>query len=117
MLSKQYASEERANQECLLKILSSVRFLAHQWLLFTHCYGHVLNLSVGNTLKQCKVMRSALDTVYKISKLLKKSPKRNASFQKPKQELAPDTPYVLLCDLPNKMDSTCSIVAECAGQL
>ena len=29
----------------------------------------------------------------KISKLLKKSPKRNASFQKPKQELAPDTPY------------------------
>ena len=37
-------------------------------------------------------MRSALGTVYEISKLIKKSPKRNTSLQKLKQELAPDTP-------------------------
>ena len=58
----------------------------------THCYGHALNLSVGDTVKQCRVMRFALGTVYEISKLIKKSPKRNTSFQKLKQELAPDTP-------------------------
>ena len=30
--------------------------------------------------------------MYEISRLIKKSPKRDASFQKLKQELAPDTP-------------------------
>ena len=66
--------------------------------VYTHCYGHALNLSVGDTVKQCKVMRSALDTVYEISRLIKKSPKRDASFQKLKQELAPDTPgFRVIC--------------------
>ena len=32
MLSKQYATEKRANREYLLKILSSIHFLAHQGL-------------------------------------------------------------------------------------
>lgn len=34
MFSKQYASEKRANRECLLKILSLVRFLPCQGLPF-----------------------------------------------------------------------------------
>ena len=37
--------------------------------LFTHCYGHALNLTIGDCVKQCKVMRSALEVVYEISKL------------------------------------------------
>ena len=66
--------------------------------VYTHCYGHALNLSVGDTVKQCRVMRSVLGTVYEISKLIKKSPKRDASFQKLKQELAPDTPgFRVIC--------------------
>lgn len=66
--------------------------------VFTHCYGHALNLAVGDTVKQSKVMKSSLETVYEISKLVKKSPKRDAMFQKLKQELAPDTPGVrILC--------------------
>ena len=66
--------------------------------VYTHCYEHALNLSVGDTVKQCKVMRSALDTVYEISRLIKKSPKRAASFQRLKQELAPDTPgFRVIC--------------------
>jgi len=59
--------------------------------VFTHCYGHSLNLAVGDTVKQCKVMKSSLETVNEISKLIKKSPKRDALFQKLKQELAPET--------------------------
>ena len=66
--------------------------------VYIHCYGHALHISVGDTVKQCKVMRSALDTAYEISKLLKKSPKRDDSFQKLKQELAPDTPgFCVIC--------------------
>ena len=38
--------------------------------LFTHCYGHALNLTIGDCVKQCKVMTSALEVVYEISKLL-----------------------------------------------
>ena len=45
--------------------------------LYTHCYGHALNLAVGDCVKQCGLMRSALDVVAEISKLVKKSPKRD----------------------------------------
>ena len=38
--------------------------------VYTHCYEHALNLSAGNTVKQCRVMRSALETVYDISSLI-----------------------------------------------
>ena len=30
--------------------------------VYTHCYGHVLNLACGETTKKSKVMRDALDT-------------------------------------------------------
>ena len=43
--------------------------------VFTHCYGHVLNLAVSDTVKKSKVMKSSLETVNEISKLIKKSPK------------------------------------------
>lgn len=56
--------------------------------IFTHCYGHALNLAVGDTVKSSRIMKSFLETVHEISKLIKKSPKRNALFEKLKQELA-----------------------------
>ena len=57
--------------------------------IFTHCYGHALNLAVGDTVKRCKLMRS---------KLIRKSPKRDAIFQKLKHDLATDTPsFRVLC--------------------
>ena len=55
--------------------------------VYTHCYGHALNLSVSDCIKQSKVMKSALDVVAEISKLIKKSPKRDSSFEKLKSEL------------------------------
>ena len=49
--------------------------------LYTHCYGHALNLACGDTMKQCKIMRDSLDVTYEITKLIKKSPRREACFQ------------------------------------
>ena len=60
--------------------------------IYTHCYGHALNLGVGDTVKQCHLMKSALDVMAEISKLVKKPLKRDAFFQKLKAELAPDMP-------------------------
>ena len=31
--------------------------------IFTHCYDHPLNLGVGDTIKQCQLMNSALEVV------------------------------------------------------
>ena len=57
-----------------------------------------MNLAVGDTVKQSKIMRDALDTTYEMSKLVKFSPKRDSLFEKLKQELAPDTPgFRTLC--------------------
>ena len=65
--------------------------------LFTHCFGHSLNLSVCDTIKQCKLTRDVLDVTHEISKLVKFSPKRNAIFDKIK-ELSPDTSsFRVLC--------------------
>ena len=55
--------------------------------LFTHCYGHALNLADRDSIKQYKLMKDALDTTYKISNLVKYSPKRNTILK----TLAPDT--------------------------
>ena len=66
--------------------------------IFTHCYGHALNLAVSDCVKQCKVMRTAFEVVAEVSKLIKKSPKRDAAFEKIKVDLAPETPgFRVLC--------------------
>ena len=66
--------------------------------VYTHCYGHALNLGVCDCIKQSKAMKSALDAVAEISKLIKKSSKRDSSFEKLKSELAPDMPgFRILC--------------------
>ncbi len=66
--------------------------------VYTHCYGHALNLAVGDIVKQSKLMKHSLETVNEISKLIKKSPKRDAIFQKLKSDLAQDTPgFRMLC--------------------
>ena len=66
--------------------------------IYTHCYGHALNLACGDTIKKCKIMKDALDITHEITKLIKKSPARDRCFEKIKSELAPDTPGVrVLC--------------------
>ena len=60
--------------------------------ILTHCYGHALQLAVGDTVKGIKLLGNTLDTKYGISKLLKFSPKRDAIFDKLKTTIAPDSP-------------------------
>ena len=55
--------------------------------VYTHCYGHALNLAAGDTLKQCKVMKDSLETTWEITKLIKYSPRRDGIFQKLKETL------------------------------
>ncbi len=49
--------------------------------LYTHCYGHALNLATQDAIKGVKIMADALETVYEITKLIKKSPKRQSIFK------------------------------------
>ena len=66
--------------------------------VYTHCYGHALNLACGDTIRQCKLMKDALDTTHEITKLIKKSPRRDACFERLKAEMTPDTPGIrVLC--------------------
>jgi hypothetical protein len=66
--------------------------------IYTHCYGHALNLACEDTIKRCKLMKDALDTTHEITKLIKKSPRRDTCFECLKAEMAPDTPGMrVLC--------------------
>jgi len=49
--------------------------------IFTHCYGHPLNLACSDAVKGCKVLKSALETTREITKLIKFSPRRKQSFK------------------------------------
>ena len=62
--------------------------------IFTHCYGHALNLSVGDTIKRCKVMKDCLDTCFELIKLMKWSPKRAGMLTRIKEEIGDSTPDV-----------------------
>ncbi len=59
--------------------------------IYTHCYGHALNLACGDAIKTCQLMKNALDTAYELIKLIKKSPRRDAVFQRIKEQLPEDT--------------------------
>ena len=64
--------------------------------LFTHCYGHAMNLAICNTMKKCKVVQDATFEI--LSKLIKYSPKHDAIFTKLTSELSPGTPgFRVLC--------------------
>lgn len=64
--------------------------------LYTHCYGHALNLSVQESVKANVLLRDTLDTVEEMTKLIKKSPKRESIFQKVKNDIACESPGIRL---------------------
>ena len=66
--------------------------------LYTHCYGHALNLVTRDALKGIKVMEEVLDTVYEITKPIKKSPKYDSIFKEYKDDISTDSPGIrILC--------------------
>ncbi len=42
--------------------------------LYTHCYGHALNLAVGDSIKSVECLKGVFEVVREICKLIKKSP-------------------------------------------
>ena len=59
--------------------------------VFTHCYGHTLNLSVRDTIKQSIIMKDSLDTCFELVKLIKYSPKCEAMLSHLKEEFGSDS--------------------------
>lgn len=49
--------------------------------VYTHCYGHSVNLATCDAVKQSKPIKDALETTYKITKLIKHSPRRKGIFR------------------------------------
>lgn len=49
--------------------------------LYTHCYGHSINLAVNDAIKMCRPVESALETTHEITKLIKYSPRREGVFR------------------------------------
>ena len=63
--------------------------------LFTHCYGHSLDLAAGDSIKNSKIVKNVLDVTYKICKL---PPRRDSLFDKIKKDVCPGTTgFRVLC--------------------
>ena len=83
--------------------------------IYTHCYGHSLNLACQDTIRDVKVVKDALDTTFELSKLLKYSSKRKATFKAIKEQIAPSDPgFRTLCPTrwTVRADSLASVLAN-----
>ena len=52
--------------------------------VYTHCYGHSVNLATCDSVKQSKPIKSALETIHEVTKLIKYSPRREHIFKEVK---------------------------------
>ena len=50
--------------------------------LYTHCHGHALNLAVQDAVKANVILRDTLDTIEEMTRLIKKSPRRQVIYEK-----------------------------------
>ena len=62
--------------------------------IYTHCYGHSLNLACCDMAEHCKIMNDAFNITLEITKLIKKSPKRNAIFERIKKDMSTEGPGI-----------------------
>ena len=83
--------------------------------IYTHCYGHFLNLVCQDTIRSIKVVTDAVDTTFELSKVLIYSSKHNATFKRMKSEVAPSEPrFRTLCPTQwtVRADSLASVVTN-----
>ena len=80
-------------------VLLHTRIMSEQpKALYSHCYGHSLNLACQDGIKNIKLLENTLDTVYEITKLIKCSPKPDVLIKKIKDEVTLGAPGVrVLC--------------------
>ena len=62
--------------------------------VFTHCYGHALNLSVKDTITGSASLKDCLDTCFELIKLIKFSPKREGMLNRIKEETGSESPSI-----------------------
>ena len=60
--------------------------------IYTHCYGHSLNLACQETVREVKIVKDAVDTTFELSKIAKYSAKRKAELVRLKEERAHNDP-------------------------
>ena len=64
----------------------------------TRCFGHALNLAVGNMVKDARFLKDCMDRTYHISNLIQKSPKRDAMLQEIREDISLGFPgFGVLC--------------------
>ena len=61
------------------------QILEESSLTLTYCHGHALNLAVGDMIRAERLSRDTIGTTCELSKLIKKSPKREAMLSKMKE--------------------------------
>ena len=66
------------NMCCIKNGVSNKILSENPKAFFTHCFGHALNLAVGDMLKNVRFLKDSMDTTYEISNLIKKSLKSDA---------------------------------------
>ena len=57
-------------------------------MLYTHCYGHALNLAVKDTCTKVRSMKDCFDIAREITKLIKDSPKKETLLKEIREESA-----------------------------
>lgn len=106
------ASAMRSSKHGVVKLIQDLEPRA----VYTHCYGHALNLAAADTLKQCKIMKDALETTREITKLIKFSPRREGIFRSLKETLPAGSTLGVRVLCPTRWtvraESICSIIAN-----
>ena len=54
--------------------------------VYTHCFGHSMNLAVCDSVRACLTLKNTLEIVREITKLIKFSPRREAILGEVKEE-------------------------------
>ena len=84
--------------------------------IYTHCYGHALNLATCDTMKKMKLLKEAIEIItHEVTKLVKYSPRRQEIFHQVKQKMisSNDGPGIrVLCPTrwTVRAESLCSIM-------
>ena len=56
--------------------------------LYTHCYSHSLNLAIGDNMKNSALLKHTIDNTFELTKLVKKSPKKDSKLKEIQNSLA-----------------------------
>ena len=62
------------------RVATTIKNELNRNALAIHCHAHALNLAYADSIKNCKLMQNAFETSLAISKLVKKSPKRESQL-------------------------------------